>query len=64
MRKSAMENRWETKKIKEIGRVVTDKTPPTAIKEYFGDEFPFIAPTDITDETRPSAKPVLCFCRD
>ena len=40
------------KKIREIGKVITGKTPPTAIKEYFGNKFPFITPTDITGENR------------
>ena len=32
-----------------MGRVVTGKTPPTARKELFGEDFPFITPTDIRD---------------
>lgn len=34
-------------KIKDIGRVVTGKTPPTERGEFFGGEFPFITPSDI-----------------
>ena len=40
------------KKIKEIGQVITGKTPPTKVKEYFGNKYPFITPTDITGGTR------------
>ena len=52
MTKTAVENKWEIKKIKEVGRVVTGKTPPTRIKEYFGKKFPFITPTDIIGNSR------------
>lgn len=52
MRKGVVKNIWEIKKIKEIGRVVTGKTPPTRVKEYFGHEYPFITPTDIADNSR------------
>jgi len=52
MRKSVVKNIWEIKKIKEIGRVVTGKTPPTRVKKYFGNEYPFITPTDIADNSR------------
>jgi type I restriction enzyme S subunit len=40
---------WRKVKLGEVGRVVTGKTPPTAEKEYFDGDFPFITPTDITD---------------
>ena len=52
MTKTAIENKWEIKKIKEVGRVVTGKTPPTRVKEYFGKKFPFITPTDIIGNSR------------
>lgn len=52
MRKSVVKNIWEIKKIKEIGRVVTGKTPPTKVKKYFGNEYPFITPTDIAYNSR------------
>jgi type I restriction enzyme S subunit len=38
---------WEVKKIKDIGKVITGKTPPTEIKEYFGSDFPFIRIPDM-----------------
>jgi len=34
-------------KIRDLGRVITGKTPPTAHAEFFGEDFPFITPTDI-----------------
>jgi len=42
---------WVKQKIKNIGRVVTGKTPPTIKTELLGDEFPFITPTDILDSS-------------
>lgn len=40
-------NNWEEMKVGELGKVVTGKTPPTSRLELFGDEYPFITPTDI-----------------
>lgn len=34
-------------KIRDLGRVITGKTPPTVRVEFFGTDFPFITPTDI-----------------
>lgn len=36
-----------TVKVKEIGKVVTGHTPPTQKREFYGDEFVFIKPTDM-----------------
>lgn len=48
-----MNNRgWREIKIGELGRVVTGKTPPTASPELFGDEYPFITPSDIDGVNR------------
>ena len=38
---------WEMKKIREIGRVVTGKTPPTSNKDNHGDYMPFIKTPDL-----------------
>lgn len=38
-------------KIRDLGRVVTGKTPPTKNQEYYGDKYPFITPTDISDSS-------------
>ena len=41
---------WPLTKIKDLGRVVTGKTPPTDSKEYFdGDEL-FVSPKDLSWE--------------
>lgn len=46
----------ETVRLSDIGRVVTGKTPPTKNPEYYGEDYPFITPTDITDNT-PAVAP-------
>ncbi len=38
---------WETKTIKEIGEVITGKTPPTSKKDYWNGNVQFITPEDI-----------------
>jgi type I restriction enzyme S subunit len=38
---------WNTQTIADLGKVVTGKTPPSAKPEQFGDEFPFVTPSDI-----------------
>ena len=41
---------WEVKTIKDFGRVVTGKTPPSKIEDAYNDDGkPFITPTDIDD---------------
>jgi len=40
---------WEVVKIKELGKVITGKTPPTKEKDYFGSDYPFIKIPDIGD---------------
>ena len=34
-------------KLKNIAEIITGKTPPTEITEYFGEKYPFITPSDI-----------------
>ena len=46
-RVKGMAEQTRVMKIGEIGRVITGKTPPTAQPELFGNDFPFITPTDI-----------------
>ena len=36
-----------TTTIKELGRVVTGHTPPTSKREYYGNSYPFLKPTDM-----------------
>lgn len=38
---------WKVVSIPEIGRVVTGKTPPTSVEEYWGFDYPFVTPSDI-----------------
>lgn len=39
---------WKILKIKDIGQVVTGKTPPAANPEFWGEDIAFITPTDFT----------------
>lgn len=39
-------------KIKDIGNIITGKTPPTKSKEYYGDDYVFIKPTYIDMNSR------------
>lgn len=64
MRKSVVKDNWETKKIGEIGRVITGKTPPTKVKKYYGSEYPFITPTDITGANRFVNNPARYLSRE
>jgi len=41
--------KMEKVKIKNIGRVITGKTPPTSKSEFFNGDYPFITPSDIND---------------
>jgi len=42
-----MAGEWETKRIGDLGRVVTGKTPSTAVAENFGGDYPFITIPDM-----------------
>lgn len=37
----------KSKKLRDIAHIITGKTPPTAHREYYGEKFPFITPSDI-----------------
>nr|WP_320118473.1 restriction endonuclease subunit S [uncultured Marinifilum sp.] len=37
---------WRVGQIKDIGKVVTGKTPPSKSPKHFGNEYPFVTPTD------------------
>ena len=39
-------NAWQSVKVSELGRVVTGKTPKTAISENYGGDVPFLTPSD------------------
>src|SRR5690242_8248791 len=38
---------WTTKRIDQLGRVITGKTPSSERPEEFGEKYPFITPSDI-----------------
>jgi type I restriction enzyme, S subunit len=46
---------WQTCKIKDLGKVVTGKTPPTRDAENFGGVIPFITPSDMDDRKKISS---------
>ena len=43
---------WRNITVDELGEVITGYTPPIKKTEYFGDEYPFITPTDMTMDSR------------
>lgn len=38
---------WEVGKILDYGEIVTGSTPSTLVKEYYGNDFPFVSPFDL-----------------
>ena len=42
-----MHSSWTVKKIGDLGRIVTGKTPPTTEPENFGGDIPFVTPKDM-----------------
>jgi len=42
-----MSTKWDRRSLRELGQVITGKTPPTENKEYFIGEIPFITPGDL-----------------
>ncbi|MEA3272603.1 MAG: restriction endonuclease subunit S [Patescibacteria group bacterium] len=38
---------WEERRLGEVGDIITGTTPPTAERDFYGDEFMFISPADI-----------------
>ena len=43
---------WRDITVGKLGEIITGYTPPTKDTEFFGDEYPFITPTDITIDSR------------
>ncbi|MFN3326679.1 MAG: restriction endonuclease subunit S [Bryobacteraceae bacterium] len=43
---------WHSIKIGDLDKIVTGKTPPSARPECFGNDYPFITPSDIGSDTR------------
>jgi len=51
---------WKTVKIGELGKIVTGKTPRTAIKDNYGGQIPFLTPSDdMTHKTMPKTAKTL-----
>jgi type I restriction enzyme S subunit len=44
-----MSSEWNRIKVRDLGRIVTGKTPPTSRSDYFGGLIPFLTPTDMPD---------------
>jgi len=42
---------WQEKTFSQLGKIVTGKTPPSAVSGFFGGNIPFVTPTDF-DERR------------
>jgi type I restriction enzyme S subunit len=42
-----MAGEWKTLRISDLGRIVTGKTPSTKVKENFGQDIPFVTPSDM-----------------
>lgn len=40
-------NEWVSKKIKDIGKIITGKTPNTTNAQFWNGDIPFVTPTDI-----------------
>ena len=38
---------WEIQKVKDLGKVITGKTPPTKESKYFGKDYPFVEIPDM-----------------
>lgn len=45
-------NTWRKVTINDLGKIITGSTPPTKKTEYYGNEYPFITPTDIEIDSR------------
>jgi len=41
---------WETKKVMDVGEIITGSTPSTIVKNYWAGDVPWITPTDITEK--------------
>lgn len=44
-----MSSEWTRIKVRDIGRIVTGKTPTSTRQDYFGGSIPFLTPTDMPD---------------
>ena len=48
---------WETKRLGDIGKIVTGGTPPTLQKRFWGGAHPWVTPTDISSNREISESP-------
>ena len=44
-----MSSEWNRIRVRDLGRIVTGKTPSTSRKDFFGGLVPFLTPTDMPD---------------
>ncbi|QTH41652.1 restriction endonuclease subunit S [Cohnella sp. LGH] len=44
--------KWKFIKLRDTGTIITGNTPPTANREYYGNDYAFIKPTDIVEGVR------------
>lgn len=58
---STLENRicWPSRRLSEVARVVTGKTPITSNREYYGGTIPFVTPVDLKSQSINSAVTLL-----
>src|ERR1700752_2643600 len=42
-----MKQSWQEYRVGDLGKIVTGRTPSTPHPSYFGDEYPFITPSDM-----------------
>ncbi|MBQ3605315.1 MAG: restriction endonuclease subunit S [Muribaculaceae bacterium] len=43
---------WEVMQIRDLGRVITGNTPPTADSSNYGNEYMFVSPADLLDDQK------------
>jgi type I restriction enzyme, S subunit len=61
--KFEFKNNLKTFKVKDIGTVITGKTPSTKNLKYFGNKIPFLTPSDISD-SKFVKKTVRCLSQE
>lgn len=45
-----MNSKWKKVKLKDIGKIITGKTPKTSIEDNYGGNIPFLTPSDNMDD--------------
>lgn len=41
-----MASEWRKEPLNNLGKIITGKTPPSSVPEYFGGNIPFVTPRD------------------